>query len=165
MCWSKNVKYKSIPVKNHLGNLGHFEKTNSKKNGNRGKKNLGQRHRKYTQKIIQENFPNLKNKMLIKVQKAYRILNTLNQKEISLGMLSKAISKKLKSFKWNSWCWPTLLHCPRWVCSEIQVTRDFIPELILATDMPFLSLLHSLIALIHTIQQISCRLTWRPTFI
>ena len=56
-------------------------------NRNRGRKKEAQV--KYTEnifnKIIEENFPNLKKGVPIKVHKEYRTLNTLDQKKIPLG--------------------------------------------------------------------------------
>lgn len=50
-------------------------------NINRGRsRNPGQRHGKHFDKMIEENFTNLKNEKAIKVKEAHRTLNILYQK-------------------------------------------------------------------------------------
>lgn len=74
-----NVKSKTPGIK-HPGNLGQDETTKYENNRSRGKRrNPGQRNGKY----LQQNhriFHTLKEEMSIKVQEAYRMPNTLDQK-------------------------------------------------------------------------------------
>jgi hypothetical protein len=72
---------KKAPNPKHLGNPGHNEKTNlriihieeSKDSQLKGSVNI-------FNKIIEENFPNLKKEMLMNIQEVYRTPNRLDQK-------------------------------------------------------------------------------------
>jgi hypothetical protein len=69
----------------YTGNPGHNEKPKSKDNRNRRKQRFQtKRARKYLQQnYIEENIPNLKKKMPINIQEAYRTPNRLEQKRNS----------------------------------------------------------------------------------
>jgi hypothetical protein len=80
-----------LPNLNHKGNLGHIEKTKPK-NIEEGEYFQFKRSEKILNKTILVNFPNLKKKMAINVQEAYRTTNRLNQK---IKFFHRIIIKKL----------------------------------------------------------------------
>ena len=66
------------------------ENTKPKNNRKRRTRRIpAQRHRKYIQQIIEENFPYLKEDIPMKVQEAYRTLNRLGQKKSPHHMITK----------------------------------------------------------------------------
>ena len=73
----------------HERALGHHKKTNSlnRRHGRRGYHTKGIEN--IFSIIIEENFPNLKKEMPIKVKEAYRTANRLNQKQFPLAHNNK----------------------------------------------------------------------------
>ena len=61
--------------------MGHNEKTKPKNNRDRRRRSPTQKHRNIFNKIIEENFPNPKKDMPMKIQEAYRTPNRLDQKK------------------------------------------------------------------------------------
>ena len=62
--------------------MGHHEKANAKNNRYRRRKSSTQSTENIFNKIIEENFPNLKKDMPTKIQEAYRTPNRLDQKKV-----------------------------------------------------------------------------------
>ena len=65
----------------HAGNLEHYENTKPKNNRNRRRLSIPKTQKKLFNKIIEENFPNLKKQMPINVKEAYTTPNRVDQKK------------------------------------------------------------------------------------
>ena len=86
MSQSKKMLNLKVQGTNYPGNLRQHEKTKPKNNRNKGRRRNRPRpkvQKIFSKKIIEENFPNLNKEMPIKVQEAYRITNSLEQKRKS----------------------------------------------------------------------------------
>jgi hypothetical protein len=80
----KTYKKQKTPNSKHSRKSGHNENIKPKNNRYRRKQRLPtQRVSNIFNKIIEENFPNLKKEMLINIQEVYRTPNTLDQKRNS----------------------------------------------------------------------------------
>ena len=95
----ENIKYKRDPGTSYPGTLGHCEKT--KPTNNRYRYSRINPCQNIFNKIIEENFPNLKKNMTVEVQEAYKISNRHGQKRYFCGhiIIKKQYTEQRKDIK------------------------------------------------------------------